>query len=141
MSEQATDKVRAPQPEALVVEVGHEELEHGRVRAELSGDGRLLVEKVFEGKREQFEHRLDKEAAQKTFHVADELARTVHRGRRDYRPVPDEARYEVAIRSEGEAPLTLELWQNELDVNDAARQLIRSLAEHVARASDGQAIL
>jgi len=48
MSDQPTER------EALVVEVGHEELEHGRVRAELRADGLLHVDKRFEGKTERF---------------------------------------------------------------------------------------
>ena len=135
MSDQPTER------EALVVEVGHEELEHGRVRAELRADGLLHVDKRFEGKTERFDHRVEPREAKETLRSADELARLAPRERRDYRPVPDEARYEIEIRREGEEPLTLELWQNELDENDAARQLIQSLREQVQRASDGQAIL
>lgn len=125
----------------LVVEVGHEELEHGRVRAELHDDGRLLVEKRFEGKAEQFERRLEKTEAEETMRSADDLARMAPRDARDYRPVPDEARYEIAIRRRGEEPVTLRLWQNELEENDAARRLIAALAQQVERASDGQAVL
>jgi len=132
---------QAIEPEALVVAVGHEELEHGRVRAELNGDGGLRVEKLYEGKSERFEGRLDKAEVAKLFGAADELARLAPKDRRDYRPVPDEARYEIAIRRGEEAPLALEVWQNELDDNEAARQLVRSLAAQVERASDGQAIL
>lgn len=135
MSDQST------QGETLVVEVGHEELEHGRVRAELRADGLLLVDRRFEGKAERFDHRVEPREAKETLRRADELARLAPRQRGDYRPVPDEARYEIEIRREGEEPLLLELWQNELDENDAARQLIRSLGEQVQRASDGRAIL
>jgi len=137
MSEQAM----AFELEALVVEVGHEELEHGRVRAEFRADGQLLVDKRVEGKADRFEHRVEKDEAEQTLRSADELARLAPRDRRDYRPVPDEARYEIEIRREGEEPLKLELWQNELDENDAARRLIQSLAQQVQRASDGQALL
>jgi hypothetical protein len=137
MSEQAM----AFELEALVVEVGHEELEHGRVRAEFRADGQLLVDKRVEGKADRFEHRVEKDEAEQTLRSADELARLAPRDRRDYRPVPDEARYEIEIRRGGEEPLKLEFWQNELDENDAARRLIQSLAQQVQRASDGQALL
>lgn len=125
----------------LVVEVGHEELEHGRVRAELHADGRLNVQKLFEGKAEHYEGRVDKGAAEETLERADDLARVAPREGGEYRPVPDEARYRVELRRAGDQPIAVDVWQGELDANDAARRLIRSLAEQVQHASDGRALL
>jgi hypothetical protein len=127
--------------DVLVVEVGHEELEHGRVRAELHADGRLDVQKVFEGKAEHYEGRVEKGAAEETLERADDLARIAPREGGGYRPVPDEARYHVELRRPGEEPVAVDVWQGELEESEAARKLIRSLAEQVQRASDGRALL
>lgn len=127
--------------ESVVVEVGHEELEHGRVRAELHADGTLLVTRLFEGKRDAFEGKPGREQAEETIRRADDLARIAPARDRDYRPVPDEALYRIELRQSGEEPIVLEVWQNELDENDEARRLVRQLGEQVDRATDGRAIL
>lgn len=127
--------------DAVVVEVGHEELEHGRVRAELSGDGTLLVTRLLEGKHDRFEHKLDPKQAGETIQRADDLARIAPTRDRAYRPVPDEALYRIEIRHAGDEPIVVEVWQNELEENDEARRLVQQLGEQVERASDGRAIL
>jgi hypothetical protein len=129
------------QKDSVVVEVGHEELEHGRVRAELRADGALTVTKVFEGKSDNFEGRFGKEEAEETIRRADDLARIAQVEDRRYQPVPDEARYRIEILRAGDEPLVVEVWQNELEENDEARRLVQQLGEQVTRASDGQAIL
>jgi hypothetical protein len=129
------------QQDAVVVEVGHEELEHGRVRAELHADGELIVTKVFEGKSEHFEGRFGKQEAEETINRADDLARIAQVEDRRYQPVPDEARYRIEIVRAGDEPLVVEVWQNELEENEEARRLVQQLGEQVTRASDGQAIL
>lgn len=127
--------------DAVVVEVGHEELEHGRVRAELSADGTLLVTRLSEGKRDQFEGKVGPEQAEETIRRADDLARIAPERDRAYRPVPDEALYRIELQHAGDDPIVVEVWQNELDENDEARRLVQQLGEQVERASDGRAIL
>ena len=131
----------ASELDAVVVEVGHEDLEHGRVRAELRTDGELIVTKAFAGKRDNFEGRVDKEGAEETVRSADDLARIAPREDRRYQPVPDEALYRIEIRRAGDEPLVVEVWQNELEEHDEARRLVQRLGEQVTRASDGQAVL
>lgn len=127
--------------DAVVVEVGHEELEHGRVRAELSANGTLLVTRLVEGKHDQYEHKLDAKQAEETIQRADDLGRIAPSRDRAYRPVPDEALYRIEIRHAGDEPIVVEVWQNELEENEEARRLVQQLGEQVERASDGRAIL
>lgn len=127
--------------DAVVVEVGNEELEHGRVRAELQADGTLNITRVLEGKRDMFEHKVGAEEAGETIRRADSLARLAPRRDRAYRPVPDEALYRIELVSAGEDRIVVEVWQNELDQHEEARKLVQQLGEQVERASDGRAIL
>jgi hypothetical protein len=138
MSEQVS---RSSAPDAVMVEVGHEELEHGRVRAELFADGTLLVTRLFEGKRDRFEYEVDPKEAEETIRRADDLARIAPAQDREYRPVPDEALYRIELVHAGDEPIVVEVWQNELDENDEARRLVQQLGTQVERASDGRAIL
>jgi len=140
MSQQATTG-QAQSSDAIIVEVGHEELEHGRVRAELRADGRLLVERRYDGESERFEHRLDKDEAQEVIRRADDLGRLAPSLRSDYRPVPDEARYRIEMHLAGREPLAIEVWQGELEENDEARKLVNQLAGVVQHATDGRALL
>jgi hypothetical protein len=131
----------SPVSDSVVVEVGHEELEHGRVRAELTADGTLLVTKQYEGKHDRFDAKIGPEQAQETIQRADDLARIAPARDRGYRPVPDEALYRIELLHAGDEPIVVEVWQNELDENDEARRLVQQLGEQVERASDGRAIL
>lgn len=136
--QQAPDEPRrAP---ILTVAVGHEDLEHGRVHAELYDDGTLLVTKAYAGERQRFSGRIDPEVAEEAHRRADDLAR-VSRERSGHTPVPDEALYRIELRGSGDEPLLVEVWQNELDDRDDARRLVRALRDAVARVSDGQALL
>lgn len=127
--------------DAVVVEVGNEELEHGRVRAELRANGTLHVTRVLEGKQDLFEHKVGAEEAGETIRRADALARLAPMRDRGYRPVPDEALYRIELVNAGESPIVVEVWQNELDEHEEARRLVQQLGEQVERASDGRAIL
>jgi hypothetical protein len=127
--------------DAVVVEVGNEELEHGRVRAELRANGTLHVTRMLEGKQDSFEHKVGPEEAGETIRRADSLARLAPRRERAYRPVPDEALYRIELVSADESPIVVEVWQNELDEHEEARRLVQQLGEQVERASDGRAIL
>ena len=127
--------------DAVVVEVGNEELEHGRVRAELLADGTLLVTRAAEGKQDRFEQTLDRKQAEETIRRADALARLAPLRERGYRPVPDEALYRIELVSGGADTVVVEVWQNELDEHEEARRLVQQLGQQVERASDGRAIL
>lgn len=127
--------------DAVVVEVGHEALEHGRVRAELFADGTLLVTRLLEGTRDRFEAKVGPEQAEEAIRRADDLARIAPARDRAYRPVPDEALYRIELKHADDDPIVIEVWQNELDENDEARRLVQQLGEQVERASDGRAIL
>jgi hypothetical protein len=140
MSQQATTGQAQP-GDAIIVEVGHEELEHGRVRAELRADGRVLVERRSDGESERFEHRLDKDAAEEAFRRADDLGRLAPSPRPDHRPVPDESRYRIELHLADREPFAIEIWQGELVDNDEARKLVSQLADVVQHATDGRALL
>jgi hypothetical protein len=139
MSQQATGPAQSG--DAIIVEVGHEELEHGRVRAELRADGRLLVERRSDGESERFEHRLDKDVAEEVIRRADDLGRLAPSLRSDYRPVPDESRYRIELHLADREPFAIEVWQGELEDNDEARRLVSQLADVVQHATDGRAVL
>lgn len=127
--------------DAVVVEVGNEELEHGRVRAELLADGTLVVTRTAEGKEDHFEQTLDRKQAEETIRSADALARLAPLRDRAYRPVPDEALYRIELVSSDEDTVVVEVWQNELDEHEEARRLVQQLGRQVERASDGRAVL
>lgn len=127
--------------DAVVVEVGNEELEHGRVRAELLADGTLRIMRVLEGKQDRFEHKVGAEQAAETIRRADSLARLAPMRDRAYRPVPDEALYRIELVTTGKDAIVVEVWQNELDQHEEARKLVQQLGEQVERASDGRAVL
>jgi hypothetical protein len=130
-----------PSSDSITVEVGHEELEHGRVRTELWADGRMSVERRQDDESERFEHRLDKKQAEEVIQHADDLGRLVPSLSSDYRPVPDEARYRIELHLADREPLVIELWQGELEENEEARGLVRRLGDAVQRATEGRAIL
>lgn len=140
MSEQTSAPSRGSR-DAVVVEVGVEVLEHGHVRAELDGDGRLAVTKTFEGKAEYFEGRVDPGRAHELLDQATELRSLTGREEAEYRPVPDEAQYLIDVRREGSPYLELRLWDGELERHENAKELVEALRSEVDRASDGQAVL
>jgi hypothetical protein len=131
-----------PRNSTVIVTVGHEELEHGRVRAELHEDGRLSVAKVEDGRDAHFDGRLEETTARELVSRAQAVHRRALRSERtEHRPVPDEALYLIELRRAGEEPITVEVWAGELDRDSDIGQLVRALDAEVRRATEGQALL
>lgn len=131
-----------PRERAVVVTVGHEELEHGRVRAELREDGQLSVTRVEQGRDAHFEGRLEGKRAEELMSRVASVRRAQYdseRGR--HTPVPDETRYEIELHAPGEEPVTMYVWAGELDRERELGALVRELDAEVRRATEGQALL
>jgi len=134
VSEQAVQRSE----DGIVVEVGSEFLEHGKVQVHVAPDGRVRVDKREQGKEDRFEGRTD-EARAKQMSATVEGLRGATYGQR--RGVPDEPRYRLRVVRDGATVAELEVWRSELEEVKELGRIIAELSELAQRASNGQALV
>jgi hypothetical protein len=129
----------SPGQSAVVVEVGNENFEPGRTRAELSDDGRLVVTNRLSGDEGKVELTIEPSRAREL--VANAAAAGVAGFVSRASGIPDEPRYRIVVVERGSKAAETELWRSEVEEDEQLAKMVQELGSLVERASDGRFVL